>query len=172
MHDISPLPTPTPSPVASPTTPTIDVATTSPPASSTAAPTNSEPNPNGLAEDSAENLAQASAQTETDPLSVMPEQPQQPEIAPQATTMPELQASMGPLPQTVTQPPQEPSPESRGSESRRPDDEAASMPTTGPQPLDLSPTERLTRDRGLDDINNERNFREVSKEMERIFRDA
>ena len=71
----------------------------------------------------------------------------------------------------MTQPSQEPSPGSRGPDTQRPD-EAASMPTIEPLPLDLSPTVSLTRDRGLDEINNERNFREVSKEMERIFRDA
>ena len=73
----------------------------------------------------------------------------------------------------MTQPRQEPSPESRDSESGKPDDDtAATMSTTGPQPLDLIPTVRLTRDKGLDEINSERNFREVSREMERIFRDA
>ena len=109
-------------------------------------------------------------------MSAMQEQPQQQEIAPHATTMPEHQASTsssspGPMPQTVTQPPQEPSPGSQGPDTQKPDG-AASMPTIEPLPLDLSPTVSLTRDRGLDEINDERNFREVSKEMERIFRDA
>ena len=108
-------------------------------------------------------------------MTVMQEQSQQQEIAPHATNMPERQTSTsssspGPLPQTVTQSSQEPSPGSQGPETQRPD-EAASMPTIE-LPLDLSPTVSLTRDRGLDEINNERNFREVSKEMERIFRDA
>ena len=73
----------------------------------------------------------------------------------------------------MSQPPQEPSPEPRDSVSNEPDENtAANVASTGPQPLELSPTVRLTRDEGLDEINRDRNFREVSKEMERIFRDA
>ena len=39
-------------------------------------------------------------------------------------------------------------------------------------PPELSPTVRLTRNEGLDEINRERNFREVTQEMEKIFKDA
>ena len=74
---------------------------------------------------------------------------------------------------TVPQPPQEPSPELQGSVSNELDENtAANVTSTGPLPAALSPTVRLTRDEGLDEINRDRNFREVSKEMERIFRDA
>ena len=73
----------------------------------------------------------------------------------------------------MSQPPQEPSPEPQDSVSNELDENtAANVTSTGPIPVELSPTVRLTRDEGLDEINRDRNFREVSKEMERIFRDA
>ena len=110
------------------------------------------------------------------PLYVMPGTPQQPEIAPPATHPHKAQSSSSspePLPQTISQPPQEPSPELQGSASTELDDNvAATMTSQGPLPAALSPTVRLTRDEGLDEINRDRNFREVSKEMERIFRDV
>ena len=122
-------------------------------------------------------LVQVSAPPEEeDPLHVMPGTPQQPEIAPPATHPHKAQSSSSspePLPQTVSQPPQEPSPELQGSASNELDDNTAdNVTSTGPLPAALSPTVRLTRDEGLDEINRDRNFREVSKEMERIFRDA
>ena len=108
-HDTSPLATPTPSPVADPASPTIDVTTidvttTSSPALSTAEQTNSAPDPSSLPEISSETLSQASAQTKADSLPVMLDPSTQLEIAPRPI-MPQHQASTsssspGPMPQT------------------------------------------------------------------------
>ena len=171
-HDSSPPSSPSPSPE-----PTTNPAT-APPPPSPSTPLTSTPDQGASTDISSPAPVQVlTPPEEIDPLHIMPGTPQQLEIAPPATHLTHRahssSSSPEPLPQTVSQPPQEPSPELQGSASTELDDNvAATITSQGPLPAALSPTVRLTRDEGLDEINRDRNFREVSKEMDRIFRDV